>query len=309
MTIQEVMSDIKSGRLKPLYVFAGEELDIMHVYTHKIADTVGAKLEVVDSVADIFQSLSVKGMFADRHCYLIFDDKDFLDAENDWEKLIDRTDDNVVILALTKLDKRSKFYKSYGDIVVNFERMSADVLAKYVAKKVELKPKEIQELCDVCECSYGRIMLEVDKIIAFSAKNSQNHSKSFRKLMDDGLIYAPPRDVIFDFANAVCVRNARASYGYLQELTELGESPLIEISVIYNGLKQMLQVQSCDNEDIAGTTGLSIGQIRATQRKIGHYKISELVTYLKLIKKVETGIKNGRIDQDNAVEYILSVIL
>lgn len=309
MTIQEVMSDIKSAKFKPLYVFAGEELDLMHVYTHKIADTVGAKLEVVDSVADIFQSLSVRGMFDSRHCYLIFDDKDFLEAEKDWEKLIDRTDDNVVILVLTKLDKRGKFYKSYGDIVVAFERMSADILAKYVAKKVDLKPKQIQELCDICECRYGRIMLEVDKILAYSEEKSLNHSVAYKKLMDDGLIYAPPRDVIFDFANAVCARNPVASYGYLQELTELGESPLIEISVIYNGLKQMLQVQSCDNDDIEGTTGLSIGQIRATQRKIGHYKIGELVMYLKLIKRVETAIKNGRMDQDNAVEYILSVIL
>ena len=312
MTIQEVMSDIKSTSFKPLYVFAGEELGIIHIYTHKIADTIGANLEVADSIADIFQSLSVKGMFDDRHCYLVFDDKEFMSAEKDWDKVIDRTDDNVVILVLTNLDKRTKFYKSHGDIVVNFERMSADVLSKYVSKLLDLKPKEVQELCDLCECDYGRLMLEVDKIQIFAKAKSISHSAAFKQLVSEGLIFAPPRDVIFDFANAVCARNPIASFGYLQELTELGESVLVEISVIYNGMKQMLQVQSCDGydtNDTAEITGLSVGQVKATRRKIGKYSTKELVEYIKLIKQVETGIKNGKIEQDNAVEYILVNIL
>ena len=66
---------------------------------------------------------------------------------------------------------------------------------------------------------------------------------------------------------------------------------MTSISVLYNNMKQMLQVQSCRNSDIAKSTGLTSWQIMQVKDKIGAYSIRELVNALKVIQKTEQADK------------------
>lgn len=99
------------------------------------------------------------------------------------------------------------------------------------------------------------------------------------------------------------------AFELLYEDYRAGENPLTLLSVLYMSFKQMLQVQSCQGKDISGITGLSIPQVKAIQRKIGSYRIEELIRAMKLISDTVYNIKAGGISADIATDYVLVNIL
>ena len=174
-------------------------------------------------------------------------------------------------------------------------------MAKYIAKEIELSNKEVDTLIKVCDSDYGRILLEIDKI--------KRSGQTLQELLDNGTIAVPPYDAIFDFVDAVLKRKVSWAFDLLEQCYEVGEATMVMLSVLFSNAKQVLQVQACDSKDIAGTTGLTAWQVKNAKEKCGHYSIGELVYMLKLIQRVEKGIKTGQIEEDNAMEYILVNVL
>lgn len=308
MNVLDVKSDIMNNTLKPFYVFTGEEVEVMRVYIHKIAETAGSEIYPIDKISDVFEGLSTNSLFAIRKCYLVWDDKEFLSSEN-WENVMNREDENIIILVLSDLDKRSKFYKAHKDDITVFEHLSRDLLAIYIERQIDLSDEATGALCEVCENDYGRILLEIDKVKLFSQVTGLSPTKALETLLNDGTIHVPDRDVIFEFADAVCRRRSKLAFELLYEDYRAGENPLTLLSVLYMSFKQMLQVQSCQGKDISGITGLSIPQVKAIQRKIGSYRIEELIRAMKLISDTVYNIKAGGISADIATDYVLVNIL
>lgn len=130
------------------------------------------------------------------------------------------------------------------------------------------------------------------------------YDEAFEILLKDGTIYVPPYDAVFDFVGSVLRRDIRCFY-LLDQSYQSGEATLVLLSVLYNNVKALLQVQSCHSQDISKVTGLSGWQIKNVIDKKGFYDNDELVNLLKIIQKVENGIKTGKIDEKLAVDYIL----
>ena len=308
MNVLDVKHDIMNKSVKPFYVFAGEEVEVMKAYIHKIAETIESEIYPIDNISDVFAGLSTNSLFAIRKCYLVWDDKEFLSSEN-WENVMNREDENVIILVLSDLDKRGKFYKAHKDDITLFEHLTQELLAIYIERKIDLSSEATRALCEVCENDYGRILLEIDKVQLYSQVTGMTPTKALETLLNDGTIHVPDKDVIFDFADAVCRRKRELAFDLLYEDYRAGENPLTLLSVLYNNFKQMLQVQSCQGKDIAGITGLSIPQVKAVQRKIGAYSIGELLNAINLIADTVYNIKVGSIPAEIATDFVLVNIL
>lgn len=135
------------------------------------------------------------------------------------------------------------------------------------------------------------------------------YDEAFEKLLVDGTIYQPPKDAIFDFVDAVLRHEVNKSFELLGECYNIGEATMVMLSVLFNNTKNVLQVQACNNSDIAKSTGLTGWEIKLAKEKLGYYDDDYLVYMLRQIQKIESGIKQGKIDEDIAMQYLLSVIL
>lgn len=303
MDITTVKQQIKNKQPQHFYIFAGEEVAVMDIYIRKIAECINVKPTHADSVADIVPKLSGNSFLSVPQCYVIREDTDFIksDAVQDFvdEKIQNK---NIVILAFNSLDKRTKFYKAYNDSIVYFERLNEQILSKYVHKEIELSERNTRTLIEICEYDLSRIYLEIDKIKSFT---KDNYDVAFEKLVKDGVIYEPPYDAIFDFVDAVLKRKVKLSYNLYRQCQDIGESNLAILSVLYNNAKYTLQVQSCQSRDVAKSTGLTGFQIKCAKEKCGYYSNRELVNMMRLIQKVEKGIKTGEIEESISVEYVL----
>ena len=126
--------------------------------------------------------------------------------------------------------------------------------------------------------------------------------------MNDGAIYTPPKDALWEFIKAVLQNKARLAYKLYYDLQQLQTPVLSVLTNLYNNIKQVLQVQECTVKDIEQNTGLTAWQIRNAKECVKRFKSSDLMYFMRMIQKVESGIKQGLIDESVAVDYVLTNI-
>ena len=206
-----------------------------------------------------------------------------------------------------------KILKWEGGYAGNIDGMTCTMkgvtLATY--RKFFGKDKNCKDLIDICESDYSRILLEIDKIEQYQAGYGKDKEKlkpydgCFLDLVRAGVIYRPPKDAIFDFVNAVLDRDPNLAENLLEQSYAVGEANMVLLSVLYNSFRNLLQVQTANAKDVGKQCGLNGFQIKNVKPYVGNYSVSELIHALRVIRKVEMGIKTGRISDEVSVQYVL----
>ena len=311
MNIADVKADIKNRTIKSYYIFTGDEIEIQRIYINKIAETLNYTVVRVDSIADVWSNITSPILFGEPCVYVVRDDKDLLQDDLLQSQIeTNKLNGNVIINLITTVDKRTKWYKSNSDKIVLFERLSDELLLKYVQREITLNRRNCERLIAICENDYSRILLEIDKIKSFIAFLPESDcNKVFEAFVEDGTISVPPQDAIFDLVDAILKRQVSRVYYLLKQCYEVGEANMVILSVLYNNAKQVLQVQSCEGGDICKSTGLNSWQVKCAKEKCGHYSNAELAVMLKLIQKIQKDIITGRLEDSVSVDYLLVQIL
>lgn len=309
MDVATLKNHIKLKTIPTFLIFSGDEWKVQQIYINQIAKVTGKKCVRIDSISEIFQKLSNRSFVKESVVYIVRDDKELMQNEKLQQRIEKVLGDNILILLLTNVDKRTKFYKSYKASICDFERLSDKMLEKYTLREISLSKRNLERLIDICEHDYGRILLEIDKIKVFGDFWNISYDEAFEVMLKDGTIYVPAKDAIFDFVDEVLNRHCNNSFELLQECYEVGEATMVMLTVLYNNAKAVLQVQTCKTNDISKTTGLTGWQIKNAKPHLHKYTDAELVNMLKLIQECESGIKTGRIEEQFVMQYILARIL
>ena len=323
MDVATLKAKIKSKQLPSYLIFSGEEWKVQQIYIDQIARVTNKEVRRIDSIKDIFEYLTNRSIVQKSYVYVVRDDKDLMQNEKLQEKIESLLRDNILILILTNIDKRTRFYKAFKASIIEFERLSDAMLKKYTAKEIKLSESNIQRLIDICGHDYGRILLEIDKIKRYKeylnddayehdADNSMPaiYSDSvLEALLKDGTIYEPPYDAIFDLVDAILDRKVNTAFDLLQQAYEVGEATMVMLSVLYTNAKAVLQVQTYRGDNLSNATGLSGFQIKNAKKHVGKYSEKELIYIVRLVQKIESGIKTGKIEDEFAMQYLLTHIL
>ena len=308
MNMSALKSQIVAKNLDCFYIFVGPERKVAGIYIEQMAKAINATVKKPASITVLAQILRAPSMFKQRQICVLSDDKDILSDESAqafFSRAGERSGD-IVVLLFDTIDKRKKLYKAYEDRIVQFDYLPANVLRKYVSNQVKLSDKNADRLIAVCEQDYGRLLLEMDKIAAFALAQGVTENEAFEILLADGTIYTPPTDAVFKFVDAVLADQPKRAFHLLEESWACGEANLVLLANLYNAAKQVLQVQSLPKgSDAVATTGLTPFQVKCARDRSGRFKNGDLVYLMRLIQKVENGIKVGEIEEDMAVPYVL----
>lgn len=326
MKLHELQQQIISKTLDKLYIFYGEEVGIMDVYLSKLYSVVSADVVRLETVQEAYTKMSQKKLAGGPRCFVVRDDKDFFKNDKVWTKVFTQAQNSsdYLILIYSSMDKRSKFYKQNTDNLTEFEKLSAEMLAKYIQKELQdVDTQTAIRLAEVCECNYNRIMLECDKVKNYvrgraSAlladglyDNSLTHGNAIYQLLRDGIIFEPIGDITFKFTDAILTRNLKDAAEYLRQARLKAEPEIMVLSILYNGFKQILMVQGLgkDQSEPVKRTGLTPWQVKMAKEKQGHYTISELINALKVVRFAEKAIKTGQLDAEVSLEYVIANIM
>lgn len=324
MDVATLKAKIKSKQLPSYLIFSGDEWKVQQIYIDQIAKVTGLETRRIESIIDVYDSLRNRSFIKAPIIYIVRDDKELMNSEKLQQQIESGLlGENMLIHLLTTIDKRTKFYKAYKDAIIVFERLSDALLKKYIQKEIKLSESNIERLIEVCEHDYGRILLEIDKIKRYKEylnddayeHDSDNfmpaiYSDSvFEQLLKDGTIYEPPYDAIFDLVDAILDRKVNLAFNLLQQSYEIGEATMVMLSVLYNNAKDVLQVQSYEGNNLAQATGLNSWKIHNAKKHLHKYTNSELIYIVQLVQKIESGIKTGRIEEEFAMQYLLTHIM
>ena len=317
MKLAELQKQITSKTLDKLYIFVGDEIAVMNIYLNKMYTDLGVVPSVVNSIQDAYSKLAQKRIYGSSRCFVVRDDKEFLKQEKLWARVFGqvRGGSDYLIIIYSSLDKRSKFYKSQSANMVEFEKLSVEILTKYVQKEISMTDALARQLIEICEQNYNRILLECDKINRYySARSSEfktGYDGVFLRLKNDGTIHQPIGDITFKFTDAILMRDYKSTADYLLQAKQKQEPEMMVLSILYNSFKQILMVQGLgpNPTEITKRTGLTPWQVKLAQEKKGHYSIPELIDAIKTVRFAEKGIKTGQLDADIALEYVICKIM
>ena len=318
MDVTTLKAKIKSKQLPSYLIFSGPEWKVQQIYILQIAKSLSKSVRYIDCLDDIQNRFKNRSFMSQSFVYVVRDDKELLTNISITERLNNGVlGDNILIHIITTVDKRTKFYKEYKDSIIEFDYLSQQILTKYIKKEISLSDKNCYTLIEICEHDYGRILLEIDKIkrigkVTFTEVGNDNNydaDATFQMLLKDGTIYQPPYDAIFDLVAAILDRNVRLSFDLLDQCYSVGEATLVMLSVLYNNAKAVLQLQTCESNDVTKSTGLNGWQIKNAKPHVGKYADEELVDMLYLIQSYESGIKTGNIEEEFVMPLLLTKVL
>ena len=268
----------------------------MQIYINQTAKVTQKSVKYADSFADIYAKLQSKSLFRENYLYVVQDDTDIVKNEKLYSQINDIVKNDMLIF---------KFSSEFKDCTVEFKPLSEDLLSKYIKKEINLSMGNIRELISICDSNYGRILLEIDKIKRYD----EDVNYAFNHLADTGIIHSDVDSVVFDFVDSVLSRKPVTSFGLKDICERAGDNVLGMLTLLYNNARNVLQVQTCDSNDIAKTTGLTAWQIKNAKKYVNRYTDDELIDLLFDIQKCQKGIVTGTIEEKYVLDYILVRLL
>ena len=305
MNLIDLKNEIMSNQFDNLYYFTGEDWKLRNIYINKIAYTSNKTVRYVDSVDDILTFLKQGTIFAKRNCFVVYEDKKYLIDEKAWDKLANLIQNDIVIFVYNELDKRSKFYKQFKDTLVEFSHMNDNILINNINNAIKLSNENCERIIKACNNDYGKILFEIDKIQHYLPLD---YNKSCEMLFNAHIIQEQPTGTIFDLVDAIIKHDPDAIKIY-QECKNKGENNLAILQALFNKTKAVLQVQSYKGNDLYNATGLKSGVIWGCKKLIGYCTKQQLINIMKVTQNIEESIKNGNIQENIAIDYLLTLLL
>ncbi len=309
MEVQELKKLIKNDNIPNFLIFTGDEWKIQQEYIKQIAKVKKLSISYAEDIDVVWNELKAQSLFGSDVLYVLRDDKELMTNEKIYSRLNDVLRNNMLILELTSVDKRLKILKTYKTSTFEFEALNEAVLKRYIQKEIDLNDRNCEILMEICGYSYGHCLLEIDKIKRYVnyLGPAPTQDGVFQKLLEDGTIYVPPRDTLWEFIKAFLQNKPKLAYELYQDLKELETPTLSIISNLYNNAKQVLQVQTCTSKDISKSTGLISWQIRNAKECINRFSTRDLEVLLRWLQRIERDIKTGLLDEKIAIDYLFSV--
>ena len=307
MELVDLMKRISSNDIPHFLILFGEEQTILNIYLTHILEITNTKRISADSVSYIMQNINKKRFDKSLRLYVVQDDMAFLRAEDSWETVRNTPTKDYIILRYHSLDKRSAFVKKNQQNLVEFSRLTKDVLQTYIAKDLpDLSEKNSSKLVEYCNYDYGRILMEIDKIKQYSSvRTDLTIDSCFVQLDKQGLFHKEIGDITFELTNAVLGGYPDTAIQKLDEAKRKGEPAMMIVSILYTGFRNLLAYQGLgsNKQGAMERTGMTKGELYGCTKNVGGYSITEVKRNMLKCQEIEAGIKMGTIDEDIALEY------
>ena len=310
MNLMELKKALKEDQLEALYVFYGIEYAVLEVYIKKLKDKYKGRCRTFDSVRELAKKLSSFSLLGNdsNTLYVVREDKDFQTDEVLWESIERKlkAKNSSLILKYSTLDRRSKFYKRFCEIATEFDRMSDSVVIKHIKQELGIDGVDAKELAVLCGYDYGRLLLEMDKVINYAQYHHISNTDAIRIGFNVGMFYKEADGEMYDLINAFMSRDVNQIKKSICEFRRRGDNPLAFVSILHNTAKAILQIKCIGRSNkMSEVTGLTPYQIKNGYNYLNCYTSKELIRIIKYCKYCDNCVKNGSMDVGMVVDYMI----
>lgn len=313
MNIAELKKDMKANNLAGLYIFTGEEIYIRNLYIEQIVD-LGFIWKELPNVAELFKSVGTTKLIQKPTLYVIRDDMDFIKQDSTvWDKLVAWVNNSVnkVILIYNNIDKRNKFFKTFEENTVKFEKLSETVLLKYLQKEADISRENALDLIHRCDSNFNLCLLELNKVIMFSLSNNISIDEAYRKCCADRIVLDLPKESLEKYITAVMNKDFSLAIEISNDFDFTEEPPLKILAFLYNSFEALFAVVAYEsglslkkNESGANFWAVKNAEIFGMK-----WQIKQVRDMMDFIQFLESGIKMGMVSADAAIPMLSATFI
>ena len=184
--------------------------------------------------------------------------------------------------------------------------MQPDILCKNIMKSFEITGEQSSLICEICGCDYGRILLELNKVKNLSEALNITQRQAFQMCIDQSVFYREISGECYELIDALLSANDILAYKMLRESKQRQDNMMFIMTILHNNLKTLLQLRTVPKgQDVYKTTGLTAFQKNSVSKYINTFSDQQLIKLLRLTKYCYNSIKNGNIESDMVLDYLV----
>ena len=327
----QLIRDLKNGEFATLYIISGEESYMKEYYLRQLRQKVvdetfadfnliefegkGLTPEMLTEAIDSYPAMTDKKLIhiKDSGIFQLKSGKDEASTEEKkefWTEKFKRiSDDTVVIFDETSVDKRSALYKAAAKVgtVVEFTYLSEADLVTWVVKQFLNAKKKISKenayyLITICDSGLASINNEIKKLIDFC-------DEEIYKTDIDRVVAKSMEVIVFELTDAIMLGNTQKAMETLADLKTVKENVFTLIYLMLSTFEKMLRVKlmnGAPQAEIASEIGVSLFVARKYINSAKGFSEDSLVWMLRRVAEIDLAIKEGRVEEWNALEQYVA---
>ena len=274
MDIKILKTAIAQNSIPKFMIFSGEEQTLCRQYIQKISQVTNKYYKYFDTADEVMVEIDTN--LREDFLYIILNDKN-ISKKTELINALIATNRNIIIYN-TEYDSKDSLYKDYKDYCVIFKKLDKYSITVYLLKKlktagIEVDQEKVEKLVDLCDCNLGYCLNEIDKVITLEQKSS---NVVFDFMLEHNF---PDYRKVNIFASIQKLLNGDESF--VKDLTKFDDNSVGLLNLIY----------------------------KQAQYKLGTSNNTRMASIMKICSMLDSGIKDGSISADYAIDYLLLKVL
>ena len=311
MNLVELRKQIKSNSLNNLYVFTGEETKIMKIFLEQMAEAKNCEIVPLESAVNFYNKLGVNSLVKKPAIYIITDDVAYTkQTEAVWNKVLrlPKNSPEIVVFIYNNLDKRIKFYKFFEKFIVEFVKLSENVVASYLIKDYKISKYTADYIVKCCKANYTMSLLELNKLLCYKNLHEISEEDAFSCCKEEGiLVELKDEDCLQNFINHFLGKEFIVCFNQMDMFDLKVDPPLKILAYLYNSFRALFDVVAYES-GLSYKKGESVSNFWAVKNVeiFGlQWSIKQVYEMLKYLQSLEKDIKTGNVEPDKVLKLLL----
>ncbi len=320
MNYWEFKHSLKEKRFSPVYLFIGEEKFLMEEALMELRKAGFKEANYLAFFGDEINwetlipyiespPLLGKQLVVVRHAQDLKDQNVPKKLDLLFRKLVNTC---IVFMANSEEEKPKrisfmKFLPSEG--VVEFSKLRADALRKWIKEKFQEKGKTIDEesiylLSSTYSENIGLLMQEIEKVCAFVGEKKDVTIEDLKKVL------SPQEVAFYTFLDALMRRDFFTAFSGIDTLWNEGIYPPVILEIIIKQIRQLLRINALSkdgfsSEEIREKLGLHPFFVKKSMEALTRYSAAELLDIYFLLRQIDIEFKTTGKDPRILLEKVL----
>jgi len=324
--VVELDSELKKGKIRPLYVIAGEEAYLAGSALSRIEESIGAadlarhvftgKEVSPHELLDTIRSVPLLG---GRPVTIVRDAEGM--SKDAFEKLADYIqkplDSSTLILVASKLDGRSRFMqaasKNTATAVVECKPLYANQVPSWINMELQRRGKRISQdaaryLADIVGQDLGQVAQAVERLTLFVG----NRPTVDLKDIEESIAETTQRS-IFELTDAIGRRKLSRAISVLGNLIEYSTPPVLILNMIARHFRILTRAREVEKKaggaEIASYLGVNPFFAKDYLEQSRLFSPSELKKDFGILARCDRELKSSRIPKERILERLIFDLL
>ena len=314
--------DLKSQKLKQVYLLYGEEAYLKRQYKERISRAIIPELKGMNyayyegkgiAIGEVIDQAETLPFFAESRLIVVENSGFFKSTSSELADYIKTLNETTYFLFVEiEVDKRNRLYKAVNERgrAVELTKQTEGTLQKWIEGMVKKEDQSIsRETIHYFITKVGvdmdNIRSEMEKLFSYTIDKSE-----ITKTDVDAIATPQLANHIFDMVDAVASKQQARALDYYYDLLALKEPPMRILYLLSRQFKIILQVKELlkrgyTGRKIAENVGVPSFAISKYQNQAKIFQTSELREILEMSASTEEQVKTGRLNDVIGVELFI----